>query len=51
MLLFPWAQVGLTRTEFLLSLDEDFLDLQGVVNAAGVNGPIQMNVPNPTRHF
>ena len=39
------------KTTFLLSLDQDYLDLQGIVNAEGVNGPIRENVPNPTRHF
>ncbi len=39
------------KTSFLLSLDEDLLDLQNIVNAEGANGPIQQNVPNPTRHF
>jgi Carboxypeptidase regulatory-like domain len=39
------------KTTFLLSLDQDFLDLQNIVNAEGVNGLIQQNVPDPTRHF
>src|SRR5215469_3262490 len=39
------------KTSFLLALNEDFLDLQGIVHAQGVNGLIQDNVPNPTRHF
>ena len=39
------------KTTFLLSLDEDFLDLQAVVHAQGPSGAIDENVPNPTRHF
>ncbi|MBZ5579809.1 MAG: carboxypeptidase-like regulatory domain-containing protein [Acidobacteriia bacterium] len=39
------------KTTFLAALNEDFLDLQGIVHAQGVNGLIQDNVPNPTRHF
>ena len=39
------------KTTFLLSLDQDDLDLQGVVVAEGAHGPIHENVPNPTRHF
>jgi len=39
------------KTTFLLSLNEDFLDLQGFLHAQGVNGPIDGSVPNPTRHF
>ncbi len=39
------------KTTFLAALNEDFLDLQGIVHAEGGNGPIQGNVPNPTRHF
>jgi hypothetical protein len=45
----PLTQGG--KTSFLLALNEDFLDLQGIVHAQGVNGLIQDNVPNPTRHF
>ncbi len=52
---FEGAVTGpLTRSKkstFLLSLDEDYLDLQSIVNAEGLNGPIRENVPNPTRHF
>jgi hypothetical protein len=40
-----------SKTSFLLALNEDFLDLQGIVHAQGVNGLILDNVPNPTRHF
>jgi hypothetical protein len=39
------------KTTFLLSLDEDTLDLQGIVDAQGLSGPIRENVPNPTHHF
>ncbi|MGH9514753.1 MAG: TonB-dependent receptor, partial [Terriglobales bacterium] len=39
------------KTTFLLSLDQDYLDLQGIVDAGGPNGLIRENVPNPTRHF
>ena len=39
------------KTTFLLSLDQDYLNLQGIVNAEGVNGPFRENVANPTRHF
>jgi len=39
------------KTTFLAGLNEDFLDLQGIVHAQDLNGPIQQNVPNPTRHF
>lgn len=42
---------GPGKTTFLLSLDEDLDDLQAIVNASGVNGPIQENVPAPVRHF
>src|SRR5215469_3817535 len=45
----PLTQGG--KTSFLLALNQDFLDLQGIVHAQGVNGLIQDNVPNPTRHF
>jgi hypothetical protein len=39
------------HTSFLLSLDEDLNDQQAVVEAEGVNGLINQNVPNPTHHF
>jgi carboxypeptidase family protein len=42
---------GSGKTSFLLSLNQDFLDLQGIIHAQGVNGLVQGNVPNPTRHF
>jgi len=38
-------------TTFLLSLDQDMDDQQAVVNATGVNGPINQNVPAPMHHF
>jgi len=39
------------KTTFLAGLNEDFLDLQAIVHAQDLHGPIQQNVPNPTRHF
>ena len=39
------------HTSFLLSLDEDLNDQQAVVEAEGVDGLINQNVPNPTHHF
>jgi len=39
------------KTTFLLSLNQDYLDLQNIVVAQGLSGPINENVPNPTRHF
>ncbi|HVS90314.1 MAG TPA: TonB-dependent receptor [Candidatus Acidoferrum sp.] len=39
------------KTTFLLSLDRDEEDQQSIVVAQGVNGPINENVPSPTRHF
>jgi len=39
------------KTTFLLSLDQDYLDLEGIVDAEGPNGPIRENLPDPTRHF
>src|SRR5882724_13318012 len=39
------------HTSFLLSLDEDLNDQQAVVEAEGVNGLVNQNVPNPTHHF
>ena len=39
------------RTTFLLSLDRDEEDQQAIVVAEGVNGPINLNVPTPMRHF
>jgi hypothetical protein len=45
----PFTKSG--KTSFLLALNEDFLDLQGIVHAQGLNRLVQDNVPNPTRHF
>ena len=45
----PLTQGG--KTSFLLAINQDFLDLQGIVHAQGLNGLIQDNVSNPTRHF
>ncbi len=46
------------RTSFLLSLDEDLLDQQDIVDANAINaaqavgfGPFVLTVPNPTHHF
>jgi hypothetical protein len=39
------------KTTFLLSLDQDMDDQQAIVNASGLNGPINENVPAPMRHF
>jgi hypothetical protein len=39
------------KTTFLLSLDRDEEDQQAIVVAQGVNGPINENVPAPSRHF
>src|SRR5712692_1377519 len=39
------------KTTFLLSLDRDEEDQQSIVVAQGVSGPINQNVPSPTRHF
>jgi hypothetical protein len=39
------------KSTFLLSLDQDYLDLQGIVHAEAPNGPVRENEPNPTRHF
>jgi hypothetical protein len=44
----PLTQSG--KTTFLLALNQDFLDLQSIVHAQGVNGLIQGNVPNETGH-
>ena len=38
-------------TTFLLSLDEDQQDQQGIVRADGPDGLINESVANPTRHF
>ncbi len=46
------------RTSFLLSLDEDLLDQQDIVDANAISaaesygfGPFAQTVPNPTHHF
>lgn len=39
------------KTTFLMSLDEDQEDLESIVVAQGVNGPINENVSQPMRHF
>ena len=39
------------KTTFLLSLDRDEEDQQEFVVAQGLSGPINENVPSPTRHF
>lgn len=39
------------KTTFLLALNDDRNNQEGVVVAAGPNGPINENVPNPTRHY
>jgi len=51
--------IGLSKhTSFLLSLDEDLNDQQGVVDSAALTaaeslgfGPFAQTVPNPTHHF
>jgi len=42
---------GGKKTTFLISLDRDEEDQQSIVVAQGVTGPINANVPSPTRHF
>jgi hypothetical protein len=39
------------KTTFLLALDKDNDNQQAIVLAAGPNGTINANVPNPTRHY
>ena len=39
------------KTTFLLALDDDNNDQAAIVVAEGPNGPINENVPNPTRHY
>ncbi len=39
------------KTTFLLALDRDNDNQQAIVVAAGPNGTINANVPNPTRHY
>jgi hypothetical protein len=39
------------KTTFLLALDKDNDNQQGIVDAAGPQGAINANIPNPTRHY
>lgn len=39
------------KTTFLLALDDDNNNQEGIVVAAGPNGAINENIPNPTRHY
>jgi len=39
------------KTTFLVALDTDNDHQQAIVNAAGPDGPINTNVPNPTDHY
>jgi Carboxypeptidase regulatory-like domain len=39
------------KTTFLLALDRDNDNQEAVVDAAGPDGPINTNVPNPTHHY
>jgi len=39
------------KTTFLVALDTDNDHHQAIVNAAGPDGPINTNVPNPTDHY
>jgi hypothetical protein len=39
------------KTTFLLALDRDNDNQQAIVVAAGPNGPINANIPNPTHHY
>jgi hypothetical protein len=39
------------KTTFLVALDTDYDHQQAIVNAAGPDGPINTNVPNPTDHY
>ena len=39
------------KTTFLLALDRDNDNQEAVVDAAGPDGPINANVPNPTHHY
>jgi hypothetical protein len=39
------------KTTFLAALDRDSDDQQAIVVADGPNGPVNANVPNPTRHY
>jgi hypothetical protein len=39
------------KTTFLLALDKDNDNQRGIVDAAGPQGAINANIPNPTRHY
>jgi hypothetical protein len=39
------------KTTFLLALDRDSDNQQAIVVAADPNGPVNENIPNPTRHY
>ena len=39
------------KTTFLLALDKDNDNQQAIVDAAGPQGAINANIPNPTRHY
>jgi hypothetical protein len=39
------------KTTFLAALDTDYDHQQAIVDAAGPNGPVKANVPNPTDHY
>jgi hypothetical protein len=39
------------KTTFLLALDRDSDNQEAVVVAAGPNGPVNANIPNPTHHY
>jgi hypothetical protein len=39
------------KTTFLVAFDQDSDDQEAIVVAAGPNGPIKENVPNPTNHY
>ena len=39
------------KTTFLLALDKDNDNQQGIVDAAGPQGAINANIPNPTHHY
>jgi hypothetical protein len=39
------------KTTFLLALDRDNDNQEAVVDAAGPDGPVNANVPNPTHHY
>ena len=39
------------KTTFLMAFNDDHNNQEGIVVAAGPNGAINVNVPNPTRHY